>query len=211
MTPLYGYSLAGAAMLLLTVVCLTLVNRFIVWHEGRPVNRRLAIPAAMLFIVLCFLQLPVLFAGHVSPAIQAVVIYGFSLMFLLLDCSNSWLPLEFTAPFCIAGVLLTSSPLSAALLNLAMMGGLMTGYRLLLRRMYGADVLGKGDIWMMSGFAAFFSFTASAAVLVCGLTALLLTGRLLRRPALPLAPFVLPFSVLLCVMYDSLPLTWRLL
>lgn len=211
MTPLYGYFFAGAAMLFLMALCFSLVDLFIVRNEGKPINSRLAMAAGILCIALCALQLPALFAGHYSPALQAVVIYSFSLMFLLLDTSNSWLPLEFTAPFCLAGVLLTSSPPATALLNLAMMGGLMTGYRMLLRRMYDTDVLGKGDIWMMSGFAAFFSFTVSAAVLVCGLTALLVTGRLLRRPALPLAPFVLPFSTLLCIMHGSLPLTWRLL
>lgn len=185
--------------------------QFIKRHRGATPDKRLTVFLTLAFTILAATDIPLLQRG--SPVLfgQHLLLYFFALQFVLLDQSNHWLPLEFTAPFCALAVVMHSLhgtlPV-ASVLSLLLMGGLLAGCRTLLNRRYQRDVVGQGDLWMMAGLAGLLSFITAAWLLTVGLAAMLVVALLQRKPSLPLAPYVLFFAVLYIRIQPVIPSEW---
>lgn len=201
------------AVFALPVAGTRLVTCFIHHHHGHLPAKRLSLALIVLCIILNLPGIRDVLLGQYLPPARYLLLSVFSLMFILLDLSNHWLPLEFTASFCLLALVTHSFPLHIPvdnIVNMVAMGSLLAGCRLILNRHYRADVFGLGDIWMMSGLAAYFSFMVAAIQLTVGLTLMLLTFPP-RKTTLPLAPFVLIFAVLPGPVQYILPFEWSTL
>ncbi|MGR7464129.1 hypothetical protein ACU60T_23535 [Klebsiella aerogenes] len=195
----------------LTVVGLVTPLRFIKKHNGVAPGKGLAALLALTFMALAATDIPLLQRGCPVLFDQHLLLYVFALQFVLLDQSNHWLPLEFTAPFCVLAVVahsLYGALPVASVMSLLLMGGLMAGCRVLLNRRYQREVVGLGDLWMMAGLAGLLSFTTAAWLLTVGLAAMLVAALLQRKPSLPLAPYVLFFAVLYIRIQPVIPSEW---
>ena len=193
---------------LLAVLLLT--GLFIRVWQGRPLSAGLTITAGAFALAAGLHDI-----GSLPPDLvlaRHLLLYAFGLAFVLLDISNHWLPLEFTAPFMLCGLLMAGlqqpENVSHALVSVAMMAGLLSLFRQVMNRHYRQEVFGKGDIWMMAGLAAFFPFPVAASLLTAGLALMLPVSLIRQAPALPLAPFVMLPVMALCLLPPDF--IWRL-
>lgn len=127
-----------------------------------------------------------------------LVVISICLAMSVLDASNCWLPLEFTLPFTLLGVMaqwLTAGAFSPEpLLRFAGMFALLSSVRRFMNPRYGRETFGMGDVWLISGMAVWLNFLDAAVILAVGLATHIvywLAIRLFCRAhseAFPLAP-----------------------
>ena len=157
----------------------------------------------------------------VSPAerIHALLMSGFLLQLGVCDAASGWLPRRMTVTFLVAGLLatgMTDSPLSALLIRPAITG-LMTLILLYsipsgqhtgkLRRM--GDILGTGDLWMITGMVAWLGLPGAMMALItalAGFVARHLTVGTGMRAGGPLGPWLSAGCVLILIQWLYQPL-----
>ncbi|MCT4707627.1 hypothetical protein MUA03_17215 [Enterobacteriaceae bacterium H16N7] len=183
---------------------------FIRRHDGRQLKRGLCWLLYSGFTLCILALIPDVLSARYLPASRLLMLYVFSLSFVITDLSNRWLPLEFTAPFCLCALVLCPGDKLNAMQDMAAVWLLLAALRQGFTRLYGREALGMGDVWMMSGFAGLFSLTTAFALMLAGLLLMALSARHLRAQALPLAPFVVFFSTLYGLCQPFLTGTWRM-
>lgn len=186
----------GAAGVLL---CLMFI--FIRVHNGRPPSPGLTV--SVLLLSLACAGSDILRQPPQGVLSLHLLLYAFAMLFVLTDVACRWLPFEFTAPFLLCVLLargtLLPDTLQEALVSAACMWGVLMSVRTLINHRHARDTFGLGDVWLMTGLAAFFLFTMAAGILLFSLMLMLPAARIHRSPSLPLAPFALGTATLLCV------------
>ncbi|HIB1591273.1 TPA: prepilin peptidase [Salmonella enterica subsp. enterica serovar Muenchen] len=141
----------------------------------------------------------------VSPAerIHTLLMSGFLLQLGVCDAASGWLPRRMTVTFLVAGLLasgITAPSVSSLLIRTAVTGmmtlmllyptasGLHTG-----KLWCQGAVLGRGDLWMITGMVAWLGFTGMMTALItalAGFVAWHLTAGTGMRAGGPLGPWL---------------------
>ncbi|EHN1697008.1 prepilin peptidase [Salmonella enterica subsp. enterica serovar Newport] len=150
----------------------------------------------------------------VSPAerIHALLMSGFLLQLGVCDAAGGWLPRQMTVAFLVAGLLASgiTAPSVSSLLIRTAVTGLMTLILLYLMsagkrrgkpRAQG-DILGTGDLWMITGMVAWLGFPGMMTALItalAGFVAWHLTVGTGMRAGGPLGPWLSAGCVLILI------------
>lgn len=162
--------------LILASVCVYLPAVFIRHHNGVTLSVQTSVTGLLLYFSFILTGYHTSFKGDGIDKVIFLFLCGFCLMFFLLDVSNKWLPIEFTLPFCLLGLFIhihdgnTQASITALLSMLAFLLLL----RCALNKVCHAESLGKGDVWLVAGIAAWSGFIYAAAVMAASLFTLLM-------------------------------------
>lgn len=193
------YALSFASM------CLYFPVLFIHHHNGINISVRTALSGLLFYFLFIFTDYYTSVNTLNIDQVKFLLLCSFCLMFFLLDVSNKWLPFEFTLPFCILGLLthLHDGNGCASIAALFSMLIFLLLLRLALNTLYHTESLGKGDVWLMAGIAAWSGFIYAAAIMAVSLLTLLVASTLKpvvsKKPSssfyngqvsLPLAPAI---------------------
>lgn len=144
--------------------------------------------------------------------IHALLMSGFLLQLGVCDAASGWLPRRMTVTFLVAGLLASgiTAPSISSLLIRPAITGLMTLILLYsipsgqhtgkLRRM--GDILGTGDLWMITGMVAWLGFPGMMTALItalAGFVAWHLTAGTGMRAGGPLGPWLSAGCVLILI------------
>ncbi|HAG0015854.1 TPA: prepilin peptidase [Salmonella enterica] len=157
----------------------------------------------------------------VSPAerIHALLMSGFLLQLGVCDAAGGWLPRRMTVAFLVAGLLasgITEPSISSLLMRTAVTGvmALILLYPIQFVRNTGksrcqGDILGTGDLWMITGMVAWLGFTGMMTSLItalAGFVAWHLTAGTGMRAGGPLGPWLSAGCVLILILRLYQPL-----
>ncbi|EEF7941970.1 prepilin peptidase [Salmonella enterica] len=188
------------------------VRRFLA-GQGCGVNARLRSAEAagiwaMAVAAMLFCLAPV------SPAerIHALLMSGFLLQLGVCDAASGWLPRRMTVMFLVAGLLasgITAPSVSSLLIRTAVTGmmTLMLLYLMSAGKRRGkprtqGDILGTGDLWMITGMVAWLGFPGMMTALIsalAGFVAWHLTAGTGMRAGGPLGPWLSAGCVLILI------------
>lgn len=131
-----------------------------------------------------------------------ILLFVFFIPLLLLDWGYYWLPLSFTAPFWLSGLLSTFLPVTLNTPLLALTGSLamfliMATLRAFCNRRYKCETFGLGDVYLLAGLCAWLPITL-AALASCLALVLMVPVIFLRKQSQPFAPYL--FVTLLAVL-----------
>lgn len=154
---------------LLPILWLYLPTAFIRHNNGVKVSFVTSVAAFLayfVFALICFYK-----QHDLIRFVFFLVFCGFCFMFFVLDASNNWLPFEFTLPFLILGLLVHVNDGCEGISMLAslFMFIFLLSLRTIMSKCYRSEPLGKGDVWLVSGIAAWSGFIYAASVMALGI------------------------------------------
>lgn len=193
----------------LAALWLYLPTAFIRRHSGSMPSNIWSITGVFAYLIFIMFWFLGPYSVRDIDSSTVMLVCGFCLMFFLLDISNKWLPIEFTFPFCLLGLAIHFSNGSGLASLKAFMG--MWVFLCLLRSalgwLYRTESLGKGDVWLVSGIAAWSGFIYAAVVMAFGImfTLIWVAMRALimkrRAESVPSGVNTLPLAPAICTAF----------
>lgn len=137
-----------------------------------------------------------------GDVLRQSLLFAWGIPLVLLDWRCYWLPLRFTNGFWLNGLFLTLLPGSPVTLLASLAGSAGTfaalwAFRALANRAGGEERVGLGDVHLIAGLAAWYSWEMSCLLSAAGLFLLSVAALASRQRTLPYAPWL--FMLLACV------------